>query len=165
MKKIIFLFFIVISSLSFGELKDNISLFSEENASTINSTIEKIEKDKKVKVYINTVVGEESFQLANPQKTCIITYQKVAKDIIITELKFTEDLKMGEKSQEIDLILDSLKDKLFEKDYLSYTLSLLEYIDSLIALEEKEEEEEGNFPEDSVVTKKGFLRRIFSKNP
>lgn len=166
MKKIIFAFFMAVSCLSFGELKDNIGLFSEEEAATINTAIAKVEKEKEIKVYLNTVIGEESFQLENPQKTFIITYQKIGKDIVVTELKFTEDLKMGDKAQEIDLVLDSLKEQLFEKNYTAYTTALLEQISTLIPLEDKSEEGDGqNFPEDSGETKKGFFRRVFSRNP
>ncbi|WP_300393669.1 hypothetical protein [Fusobacterium sp.] len=166
MKKIIVTVFFIICSLSFGEIKDNVGLFSEEDIKNITTVIEKIEKEKDIKVYLNTVIGEESFQLVTPQKTFIITYQKIGKDIIVTELKFTEDLKMGDKDQEIDLILDSLKDQLFEKQYVAYTTSLLEQINTLIPQkEELENDDEENFPEDSGEVKKGFFKRIFSKNP
>ena len=165
MKKIILTIFLFVYSVSFGELKDNIGLFSEEEAVTVNEAIEKLEKEKEIKIYLNTVIGEESFQIENPQKTFIITYQKIGKNVVVTELKFTEDLRMGDKSQEIDLILDALKEQLFEKNYVGYTTALLEQVGNFITLEQKEDDEEQTFPEDSAGTKKGFLRRIFSKNP
>ena len=165
MKKIILTIFLLVCSISFGELKDNIGLFSEEEAVTVNEAIEKLEKEKEIKIYLNTVIGEESFQIENPQKTFIITYQKIGKNVVVTELKFTEDLRMGDKSQEIDLILDALKEQLFEKNYVGYTTALLEQVGNFITLEQKEDDEEQTFPEDSAGTKKGFLRRIFSKNP
>ncbi|MBS5037881.1 MAG: hypothetical protein ACLTQH_03425 [Fusobacterium sp.] len=165
MKKIILTIFLLVCSISFGELKDNIGLFSEEDAAVVNEAIEKLEKEKEIKIYLNTVIGEESFQIENPQKTFIITYQKIGKNVVVTELKFTEDLRMGDKSQEIDLILDALKEQLFEKNYVGYTTALLEQVGNFITLEQKEDDEEQTFPEDSAGTKKGFLRRIFSKNP
>ena len=165
MKKIILTIFLFMCSISFGELKDNIGLFSEEDAVIVNEAMEKLEKEKEIKVYLNTVIGEESFQIENPQKTFIITYQKIGKNVVVTELKFTEDLRMGDKSQEIDLILDALKEQLFEKNYVGYTTALLEQVGNFITLEQKEDDEEQTFPEDSAGTKKGFLRRIFSKNP
>lgn len=165
MKKIILTIFLFVCSVSFGELKDNIGLFSEEDAVIVNEAMEKLEKEKEIKIYLNTVIGEESFQIENPQKTFIITYQKIGKNVVVTELKFTEDLRMGDKSQEIDLILDALKEQLFEKNYVGYTTALLEQIGNFITLEQKEEDEEQTFPEDSAGTKKSFLRRVFSKNP
>ena len=165
MKKIILTIFLLVCNISFGELKDNIGLFSEEDAAVVNEAIEKLEKEKEIKIYLNTVIGEESFQIENPQKTFIITYQKIGKNVVVTELKFTEDLRMGDKSQEIDLILDALKEQLFEKNYVGYTTALLEQVGNFITLEQKEDDEEQTFPEDSAGTKKGFLRRIFSKNP
>ncbi len=166
MKKIILTIFLLVCSISFGELKDNIGLFSEEEAVTVNEAIEKLEKEKEIKIYLNTVIGEESFQIENPQKTFIITYQKIGKNVVVTELKFTEDLRMGDKSQEIDLILDALKEQLFEKNYVGYTTALLEQVGNFITLDQKDENnEEETFPEDSAGTKKGFLRRVFSKNP
>lgn len=143
-------------SISFGELKDNIGLFSEEDAAVVNEAIEKLEKEKEIKIYLNTVIGEESFQIENPQKTFIITYQKIGKNVVVTELKFTEDLRMGDKSQEIDLILDALKEQLFEKNYVGYTTALLEQVGNFITLEQKEDDEEQTFPEDSAGTKKAF---------
>ena len=68
MKKIILTIFLFVCSVSFGELKDNIGLFSEEEAVTVNEAIEKLEKEKEIKIYLNTVIGEESFQIENPQK-------------------------------------------------------------------------------------------------
>lgn len=165
MKKIILTIFLFMCSVSFGELKDNIGLFSEEDAVIVNEAMEKLEKEKEIKIYLNTVIGEESFQIENPQKTFIITYQKIGKNVVVTELKFTEDLRMGDKSQEIDLILDALKEQLFEKNYVGYTTALLEQIGNFITLEQKEDDEEQTFPEDSAGTKKSFLRRVFSKNP
>lgn len=165
MKKIILTIFLFVCSVSFGELKDNIGLFSEEEAVTVNEAIEKLEKEKEIKIYLNTVIGEESFQIENPQKTFIITYQKIGKNVVVTELKFTEDLRMGDKSQEIDLILDALKEQLFEKNYVGYTTALLEQVGNFITLEQKEDDEEQTFPEDSAGIKKSFLRRVFSKNP
>ncbi len=165
MKKIILTIFLFVCSVSFGELKDNIGLFSEEEAVTVNEAIEKLEKEKEIKIYLNTVIGEESFQIENPQKTFIITYQKIGKNVVVTELKFTEDLRMGDKSQEIDLILDALKEQLFEKNYVGYTTALLEQVGNFITLEQKEDDEERTFPEDSAGIKKSFLRRVFSKNP
>ena len=166
MKKIILTIFLFVCSVSFGELKDNIGLFSEEEAVTVNEAIEKLEKEKEIKIYLNTVIGEESFQIENPQKTFIITYQKIGKNVVVTELKFTEDLRMGDKSQEIDLILDALKEQLFEKNYVGYTTALLEQVGNFITLDQKDENnEEETFSEDSAGTKKSFLRRVFSKNP
>lgn len=166
MKKLMVMIFLLVCSISFGELKDNIGLFSEEEAAAVNEAMEKLEKEKDIKIYLNTVIGEESFQIENPQKTFIITYQKIGRDIIVTELKFTEDLRMGDKSQEVDLILDALKGQLFEKNYVGYTTALLEQIGNFITIEQKnEEDEEENFPEDSAEEKKGFLQWVFSKNP
>lgn len=114
---------------------------------------------------MNTVVGQESFQLENPQKTFIITYQEIGKNIVVTELKFTEDLKMGNKSQDVDIILDSLKDYAFNKDYVNYSKVLINEIGKLIEKVDEEEEYIEPFPEDSASDKKGFLRRVFSRNP
>ena len=82
-------------------------------------------------------MGGESFQIENPQKTFIITYQKIGKNVVVTELKFTEDLRMGDKSQEIDLILDALKERVFEKNYVGYTTALLEQVGNFITLERR----------------------------
>ncbi len=166
MKKIILAAFLGLCTLSFGEIKDNVGLFSETEKTAISEIIEKIEQEKEIKIYLNTVIGEESYQLENPQKTFIITYQQISKDIIITELKFTEDLGMSSKSQELDLILDSLKDQVFDYNYMEYTKTLLEQVNTLIPKEtEEEKNSDKNFPEDSREEKKSFFKKIFSKNP
>lgn len=140
----------------FWRIERQYRAFSEEDAAVVNEAIEKLEKEKEIKIYLNTVIGEESFQIENPQKTFIITYQKIGKNVVVTELKFTEDLRMGDKSQEIDLILDALKEQLFEKNYVGYTTALLEQVGNFITLEQKEDDEEQTFPEDSAGTKKAF---------
>ena len=53
MKKIILTIFLLVCSISFGELKDNIGLFSEEDAAVVNEAIEKLEKEKEIKIYLN----------------------------------------------------------------------------------------------------------------
>lgn len=167
MKKLITVLFFILSVFSFGEIKDNIGLFGEAEKESINEVIEKIENEKEIKIYLNTVIGQESFQLENPQKTFIITYQQMSKNVIITELKFTEDLGMSDKSQELDLVLDSLKDYVFDYNYMEYTKSLLEQVSALISEQsEDEQNSDANFPEDSRETpKKSFFKKIFSKNP
>lgn len=166
MKKIITALFFTVFISAFGEIKDSIGLFSDTQKTEIDTVIEKIEKEKEIKIYLNTVIGEESFQIENPQKTFIITYQQINKDVIVTELKFTEDLGMSAKSQEIDLILDLLKDYVFQYNYVEYTKQLLEQVNTLIVKDSEEEQEaEKNFPEDSRENKKGFFKKIFSKNP
>lgn len=166
MKKIITALFFTVFISAFGEIKDSIGLFSDTQKTEIDTVIEKIEKEKEIKIYLNTVIGEESFQIENPQKTFIITYQQINKDVIVTELKFTEDLGMSAKSQEIDLILDSLKDYVFQYNYVEYTKQLLEQVNTLIVKDSEEEQEaEKNFLEDSRENKKSFFKKIFSKNP
>ncbi len=166
MKKIIFTVFFAVFVTAFGEIKDNIGLFSDTQKSEIDSVIEKIEKEKEIKIYLNTVMGEETFQIENPQKTFIITYQQINKDVIVTELKFTEDLGMSSKSQELDLVLDSLKDYIFEYNYLEYTKALLEQVNTLIVkVSEDGEESDNHFPENSKENTKSFIKKIFSKNP
>ena len=166
MKKIITALFFTVFISAFGEIKDSVGLFSDTQKTEIDTVIEKIEKEKEIKIYLNTVIGEESFQIENPQKTFIITYQQINKDVIVTELKFTEDLGMSAKSQEIDLILDSLKDYVFQYNYVEYTKQLLEQVNTLIVKDSEEEQEaEKNFPEDSRENKKSFFKKIFSKNP
>lgn len=166
MKKIITALFFTVFISAFGEIKDSIGLFSDTQKAEIDTVIEKIEKEKEIRIYLNTVIGEESFQIENPQKTFIITYQQINKDVIVTELKFTEDLGMSAKSQEIDLVLDSLKDYVFQYNYVEYTKQLLEQVNTLITkASEEEQENEKNFPEDSREHKKSFFKKIFSKNP
>lgn len=166
MKKIITALFFTVFISAFGEIKDSIGLFSDTQKAEIDTVIEKIEKEKEIKIYLNTVIGEESFQIENPQKTFIITYQQINKDVIVTELKFTEDLGMSAKSQEIDLVLDSLKEYVFQYDYVEYTKQLLEQVNTLIVkVSEEEQEAEKSFPEDSGEKKKSFFKKIFSKNP
>lgn len=166
MKKLITALFLAVSVFSFGEIKDNVGLFSDSEKETINEIIEKIENEKEIKIYLNTVIGQESFQLENPQKTFIITYQQLSKDVIITELKFTEDLGMSDKAQELDLVLDSLKDYVFDYNYMEYTKALLEQVSSLITGQsEDEQNSDANFPEDSGGIKKNIFKKIFSKNP
>lgn len=166
MKKLILAIFFAVFAVSFGEIKDNIGLFGDTEKETINEIIEKIENEKELKIYLNTVIGQETYQLANPQKTVIITYQQLSKDVIITELKFTEDLGMSDKAQELDLMLDSLKDYVFDYNYMEYTKKLLEQVNTLIVPQSQDEKNsDANFPEDSGETKKNIFKKIFSKNP
>lgn len=165
MKKIITMVFCIITTTIFAEINDNLGIFNSEEIKKIDEVIDRVEKEKNVKIYLNTVIGEESFQLEIPQKTIIITYQKIDEGLVVTELKFTEDLKMSDKSQEIDIILDSLKAKMFAKKYVEYTQSLIKEIEKLVLEDDIMVEGEYSELEGNKEKKKGFFRKIFSKNP
>ena len=163
MKKLIIIAFCFTTLTVFGKINDTVRIFSSEDEERIEKSIKKLEVEKNVKVDLNTIIGRESFQLENPEKTIIITYQKIGEGLVITEIKFTEDLKMGERAQDIDIILDALKEKMFEKNYVEYTEELLENLEKIIPNDEIIVEE--NFHETPQKERKGFFKRIFSKNP
>ncbi|WP_300328023.1 hypothetical protein [Fusobacterium sp.] len=142
MKKIIMIIlsFIIMNEI-FAGIKDETNTFDFKAIRRIDRSIEKIESSKKIKIYINIFDGEESFHPEDPQRTVIFDIQKINKDEISVELKFSEDLNLENKSVELSAILDNYKKELYEGKYEEYIVGVLDSIDKVLASEEAEEKE------------------------
>lgn len=142
MKKIIMIIlsFIIMNEI-FAGIKDETNTFDFKAIRRIDRSIEKIESSKKIKIYINIFDGEESFHPEDPQRTVIFDIQKINKDEISVELKFSEDLNLENKSVELSAILDNYKKELYEGKYEEYVVGVLDSIDKVLASEEAEEKE------------------------
>lgn len=143
MKKIllIILSFVIFSNV-FAGVKDETNTLDFKAIRRLERVVERIENSKNVKIYINIFDGEESFQPADPQKSVIFNIQKINKEEIGVELKFSEDLDMESKSVELGVVMDHCKKNLYEEKYEEYINCVLESIDKIIASDEKEMEEE-----------------------
>lgn len=142
MKKIItiILSFIIMTEI-FAGIKDETNTFDFKAIRRIERVIEKVENSKKIKIYINIFDGEESFHPENPQRTVIFDVQKLNKEEISVELKFSEDLNLESKSVELSAILDNYKKELYEGKYEEYVVGILDSVDKVLASEEAEEKE------------------------
>lgn len=142
MKKIIMIIlsFIIMNEI-FAGIKDKTNTFDFKAIRRIERVIGKVENSKKIKIYINIFDGEESFHPENPQRTVIFDVQKLNKEEISVELKFSEDLNLESKSVELSAILDNYKKELYEGKYEEYIVGVLDSIDKVLASEEAEEKE------------------------
>lgn len=142
MKKIFMIILnIIILTKVFAGVKDETNTFDFKAIRRIERVVEKVENSRKVKIYINIFDGEESFHPEDPQKTIIFDIQKLNKDEVSVELKFSEDLNMENKSVELSAILDNYKKDLYEGKYEEYVIGLLDCIDQVLASEKEEEKE------------------------
>lgn len=144
--------FLMINILSFGKIEDGLNLLNLKETRRIEKLIDTIENKKDIVIYIKTVNGEESIQLENPQKTVMVIIQKINEEKIVSELKFTEDLRMEEKEHDLNLILTDNKDYIFDKKYEDYFENLLIGIEKLMDTSKKEEK---------VTDKKRICDKIF----
>ncbi len=142
MRKIITIILsIFIMSKVFAGIKDETNTLDFKSIRRIERVIEKIENNKKIKIYINIFAGEESFHPEDPQRTVIFDIQKLSEDKVSIELKFSEDLNIENKSIELSAILDNYKKELYEGKYEEYIVGILDCIDKVLASEEAEEKE------------------------
>lgn len=143
MKKIMcFILASFIFSNSFAGIKDEIKSLNSESIKNIEKVIEKLESDQKIKLYVNIFNGEESFQVKDPQQTIIFNIQKISEDEIATELNFSEDLNMENKSSEMEIVLDYYQKYLYEKKYEEYIVGVISGIEQLLISQKKDEKEE-----------------------
>ena len=149
MKKII-LGILSLSLIAFGEIRDEVNILTKLEKENIEKIIEKIEKEKKIKIFLNIFDGEESFQIQNPQRSIILNIQKISLDIIATELSFTGDLKLDDKKLESDLILENAKEIIFKEEYSKYIIEVIEEISDLVTIEEK-------------IKNQNFISKIFKQ--
>lgn len=124
MKKFL-LFFFVIFSISFSELKDGLNLFSEEDKKILTEVIEELEEKNELKIYVITSEYGEGYVVENPERTIIINVQKIDKKKIKIEESFTNDLNMQEKEKEINLLLDNLEVLVTKEEYVKYIEEVL----------------------------------------
>lgn len=133
---------IFIFSNSFSRIKDETKTLNSESIKNIEKVIENIENNQKIKLYVNIFNGEESFQTEDPQQTIIFNIQKISSDEITTELNFSEDLNMENKSSEIEIVLDYYQKYLYEKKYEEYITKVVETLEQILSSQRKEEKEE-----------------------
>jgi hypothetical protein len=130
--------FFLISMISYSEIKDNINLFTEEQATQLNEKIKKIESEQGVTFYVTTYPDEESFIPTNLEKVIVINLNKNPKDDIMKiQLKFTPDLNMEEAEEEINEILDEAAPLIETEKNSEYILNVIQGFEKILS-EKKE---------------------------
>ena len=142
MKKIIGAIFLFVSIVSFGEIRDNINIFSKETKSEIEKRITEFEKKNKIRVYLATSPYGEGVVLSDPVKTIIINIQKnTVEGNLVIEESFSQDLDMEQYGEDLEEIVESLKEYAETIDLKNYVLDFLTGVDELLSTIEEERDE------------------------
>ncbi|MGL5125867.1 MAG: hypothetical protein ACRC6U_07815 [Fusobacteriaceae bacterium] len=142
MKKKIGIIFLLIATLSFGEIRDNINIFSKETKSEIEKKITTFEKKNKIRIYLATSPYGEGVVLSDPTKTIIVNIQKnTLEGTLAIEESFSQDLNMEQYAEELDVIVESLKEYAETRDLKNYVIDFLTGVDELLSTIEEEKEE------------------------
>lgn len=141
---------VILGNILFAQVNDNLNLFKEQDKTLINEKIEKFQDATGIKVYVNTLIPDEGFEIENPEKAIILNFRQKENNIINVEVKFTQDLNMEEKDEEMNVLLNNLEEFINKKDYGDYTVEFLdgtqELLSENITLKEQEaHEKENNF--------------------
>lgn len=155
MKKIIVILFLIVESFSFSTFNDNLKLFNNKEIKILEQKIKKIEDDKKINIYINTLQLEESFTVSDPEKVLIFNLKKNEDDKKFeVELSFSKDMDIDELETDFDEILVENEKFLKNEEYFKYLTEILDAtsivlndvkIETLNSMTmTKEQEENGN---------------------
>ncbi|WP_319369898.1 hypothetical protein [uncultured Ilyobacter sp.] len=124
-KKILVLFVLVLSVLSFSQIKDNLGSFSEEETKRIEKRMEEISKNSDFDLYINTYKPGENTQLKVLEKSVIIDMVKVDDEHLNVKLSFSQDIDISLYQEELENVLGNLGNLITEGENEKYTMELL----------------------------------------
>ncbi|MGL6115487.1 MAG: hypothetical protein ACRC1R_10750 [Cetobacterium sp.] len=143
MLKKCFLGIIFISTIIFAQINDNLNILNDGDKTLIQEKIEELKEKNDIKVYVNTLISGEGFEIEDPEKSILINFTQKDDKTVNVEIKFTQDLNMEEKGPELDILLDNLEQFVKEKKYGEYTVEFLngtqELLSENITLQEQEE--------------------------
>ncbi|MDR1834883.1 MAG: hypothetical protein LBQ96_03685, partial [Fusobacteriaceae bacterium] len=137
MKKIIAFLMIACLCDLFGKINDNLELFTKEAAGRIEERILQIEKERKVKIYVNSLPSGEGFSVTDPEKVIVLNIVKENDDVAVNEsndwsvnLNISRDLPVEEYQSDIDLLLNNTQGLLETKSFEHYVLEILDGLDT-----------------------------------
>ena len=132
MKKILVIF-VLLSTILFAKINDTLSLFTEEQKQEIESTIEKIEENRGVSIYLNTYSGEEGFVIDKVQKVVVLNMIKIDDSNMKVELKFSKDMELDDEAQNtIEELLTANEKSIYDKQNTEYVQEMLIGVDALL---------------------------------
>lgn len=132
MKKILVMF-ILLSTILFGKINDTLSLFTEEQKQEIENTINKIEENRGVSIYLNTYSGEEGFVIDKVQRVVVLNMIKINDSNIKVELKFSKDMELDDEAQNtVEELLTANEKSIYDKQNTEYVQEMLIGVDALL---------------------------------
>lgn len=127
MKRITFLFFMLVNLLSFAQINDSLNLLKEEDKKIIAQKIKEIESKKNLHTYVNTMQIGEGFKVSDPERTVILNIKKEPNiEKYEVELSFSKDMEIEEKTEELDAIIDACEEVLEQKEFHKYVIAVLD---------------------------------------
>ncbi|WP_319204164.1 hypothetical protein [uncultured Ilyobacter sp.] len=130
-KKILVLFILILSVLSFSQIKDNLGSFSDEEVKRIEERMEEISKNSELDLYINTYKTGENTQLKVLEKSVIIDMVKVDDEHLNVKLSFSQDIDISPYQEELENVLGNLGNLITEGENEKYTLELLNSLEDI----------------------------------
>ncbi|WP_372714641.1 hypothetical protein [Ilyobacter sp.] len=155
-KKILILFVLILSVLSFSQIKDNLGSFSDEEVKRIEERMEEISKNSELDLYINTYKPGENTQLKVLEKSVIIDMVKVDSEHLNVKVSFSQDIDISPYQEEIENVLGNLGNLITEGENEKYTMELLTSLEDIFNRmgEDKESQKE-------KFSKSGNLSGVF----
>ena len=132
MKKIFVLFFII-SLVTFGKINDTLNFFNETSLKEINEKIESIEKEKNIKIYVNTYDSDEGFVVNESQNLIILDIIKEKNDKIKTIIEISKDIDLDDEAKNsINELLNSNEKLMVDNKIDEYVVEILNEVEPLI---------------------------------
>jgi len=155
-KKILVLFILILSVVSFSQITDNLGSFSDEETKRIETKMEEISKNSELDLYINTYKAGENTQLKVLEKSVIIDMVKVDNEHLNVKLSFSQDIDISSYQEELENVLGNLGNLITEGENEKYTLELLNSLEDIFKRmgEDKEIQKE-------KFSKSGNLNGVF----
>lgn len=151
----------IISNIIFGKINDYRNILTEENKLKIENAIQEFEKKTNTKIYLNTLEENEGFESVDQEKTIIINIVKNLEDKtqkIKVQLKISQDLQPEEFTQDLELLLDSVKDVAVDGNETELSISIIDGLGDIFAEDvDTDADEDVENDESSSVGQKIFF--------
>ncbi len=155
-KKLLIVLVLLISVLSFSQIKDDLGAFSEEEINRIEKRMEEISEKSELDIYINTYKTGKNIQLKVLEKSVIIDMVKEDSNHLNVKLNFTQDIDVSSYQEELENILGNLGNLISEGENEKYTLELLTNLEDVFnRMAEDKEVQKDKF------SKSGFTASFF----
>lgn len=117
---------------SYAGVNDTLKLFSEEEKVSVEQKITELEDKRKLHIHVNTLLYEEGFSVADPEKVIILNIKKEENSKGKIELNFSRDIDVEEYQEDINLILNNAEEALSKGEIGKYSIEVLEGIDGTL---------------------------------
>lgn len=120
------------SIFALAQVNDTLDLIPKTDVGKIEEKIKSIKDTKKVRVYVNTLIEGESFQVLDPERTILLSLGKDKVSEMHVSLAFSQDIQIEEEQEKVDQILENASSLLLSGKIGDYVYQVLDDVELLL---------------------------------